>query len=158
MNVYNQWRYANLPLGFDKKPSKIMGGNWCLICAICLLVSIIFGVPCYPLFLNLLLKRHNGYSEKNLVIWSNLADILQLKIKRRLWDGVNHPDIKSIKTPAIVSFDGIPSTDEYDSHFVVLLKKLKNGSILIFDPFIGSTKIIQNPDEDLIYSVIELEK
>ena len=152
MNKFYQFLYEKISVGFAKKVFNKKGGDWCLICSICFLVSMTTGIPLYPKLLNWLLKRHKGFVG-GLVIWDVLADVLGININKRLWDGTNHPDIDSIKTPCIISIDGIKSTKEYDSHFIVLIKKLKDV-ILVYDPFIGSTKVIDNPE---IFSVIELE-
>jgi|GEM_PF-2005293 len=151
MNIFNQWKYVNLPLGYAKEPSKIKGGNWCLICCICLLFSITFGIPLYPKFLNWLLRQNNGYRNKAEVKWHVLSDLLKVKFHLSLFDGKNHP--KDIKAPAIVSYDIIPG-GEYNSHFVILLSLLKNGEMFVFDPLIGGTRIM----DEVIFSVISISK
>ena len=134
MNIFNQWRYIKYCLGFDDKPSEILGGNWCLICCICFLFSILFGIPLYPRLLNHLLKVNKGYAEKNLVIWGVVSKLLGIEFDLNLWNGKDVPS--HIKPPSIISYQ----ISESSKHFVVVISITKAG-LLVFDPLKGNTRI-----------------
>ena len=149
MNIFNQCRYIEIPLGFDDKPSKIFGGNWCLICCICFLFSTLFGIPLYPRLLNHLLKVNKGYAFKNLVIWSVVSKLLGIEFDLNLWNGKDVPS--KIITPSIISYQ----ITKNSKHFLVVISITKAG-LLVFDPLKGNTRIFT--DFDKLRSIINCHR
>jgi len=148
----------------QKKYDKMFGFGFCAICSIALADSEMFSCRTYPDLLYSLLKRWEGLTKDNCVCWSKLKWILSIKPTAFLYNRKTkkHFDLNKIKTPAIISVDGITATERYDSHFIYLRKIIyidtKKNEILadLFCPLRWNIKIKLSKNE--VYSIINLEK
>jgi len=170
LRIYNQYLYKDIPAGNSKKAGNV----WCLICSLAMLYSRLFHVAISPQTMNKLLRMHAGFrARSNLVVWERngikpLETIFpDAKLDINLWNkNKGHLPEDKIKTPAIISVDGLMTTKEYDSHFLFAYMKYglnDKPTIYAFDPYVG--KFINVLDyynkgslKDSIYSVINIKK
>lgn len=151
----------------QEKWDELYGFGTCAICSIAVADSEMYDTRTYPDTVHSLLKRWKGLNGSNGIVWKRLEWIFNILPDAHLYnrETKKHFDLSVVKPPAIITVDGILSTEEYDSHFIYLRRliydkqKLVNAEVfcpingnLLFAPHFGEF-IKEN-----VYSIINLRK
>ena len=148
----------------QKKYDKEFGFGTCTLCSIAIADSEMYDCRTYPDVVFSMLKRFNGITENNYVIWNKLNQIFRILPNPFLYDRKkpHHHPLNIIQTPAIISIDGQKLKKGYQSHFLYLRKiiylDLPKNRIFgdIFCPLRGNIKIDLSRND--IYSIVNLSK
>jgi len=163
--MINQGKY-NINEFLQAKYDKEFGFGCCAICSIAIAKTEMSGIRYYPDTVYDILKRGNGLIN-NQVIWESLKKLLGIKAFPHLFDREiqYHYPLDIIKPPAIITVDGILSTEEYDSHFIyvrdIIFNKYDRINYEIFCPINGN--LLFSPhfgklEKKNIFSIINLKR
>lgn len=168
MNDKNKFSFkVDIQEFLQAKYDKLYGFGTCAICSIAIAKTEMSSIRYYPDTIYDILKRGGGLTEDNGVIWNKLKPLLGIEAFAYLFNRETqyHYPLDIIKPPAIITVDGILSTEEYDSHFVFLRDIIFNScdriNFEIFCPINGN--LLFEPhwgklEKKKIYSIINLKE